>query len=148
MYRDFVKINESNDAVKFTYESPEEYQRDCRVFPSEIPQGQVLTIRHGVNVRKQPWIMVGLAKVGEPMSVEADAAGQPKPSSNQQTAPASLEIPHVLRKRENEGDEQYDARIEKLAARNGITVTPAWRGRTRQLRLADVAGAVAKQNAA
>lgn len=137
-------------AMKIIASSPEEHQQDMKCLTDDIPPGYYLDVRRGSHVITpargpkivRPYVMVGLAKVGERLQLENEDS---KPIPQKQ--PKHIEIPSVVKKGENEEESAWLKRLETMAAKNGIPVTDVWRKRSPQLKQADIAAALVKQNA-
>lgn len=117
-------------ALEYEFASPEELQHYMNALVVDIPPGHTLRVVTGVSKQKRPTLTLGLVKLDEPMTLATDQHGKP-------IAEPPPQVPRAMEVRQTIKDAK-DADLELMAARAGITVTEAWRKRTRVLREADV----------
>lgn len=131
----FYKSAHGGKIMGVTCASPEEFQSYSAPL-TEVPEGSHLVTRVRTTKQGRREILVGSAPVGEKLALDGEDAG-PLPAPK--TA-AALVIPESVRM-------IGDADLETMAVRNGVTVTDAWRKRSKNLRQADVAKAMADRKA-
>jgi hypothetical protein len=149
MERSFYKIlGGQHTAMKIVASSPEEHQTDRKCLSSEIPAGMYLDVREGVDgigANRRPFVMVGLAKIGERLKLDDEESG-PVQAEKPAQIPAALEIPKAVQ-------DATDAQLEVMAARNGCLkdgegrdISAQFRSKPKRLRQAIIAEAMKKQN--
>lgn len=150
MEREFHKIKGLDKlAMKIIAASPDEHQNDRKCLDTDVPAGYYYDVRVGVDVIEQqrgpkivrPYVMVGMAKVGERLQLENER-GKPVP----QKPPRHIEIPNSVKQNDGEDDEKYVKRLETMAVKNGIAVNDKWRTRPNVAKQSDIAEALEKQN--
>lgn len=139
----FFKLDDGTEVLELAPASPEELQQYSRALAVDLPEGMHRDIRKGTKevreqggMRKIPTLVIGAAKIGERLRLPGETA-KPMP---QDPMPKALEIPQAVQ----DADE---ARLEKMAAANGITPTPEWRKKNIEWRRASVAKAMQTSNA-
>ncbi len=139
MNLNFLKIDDSHNAIEFELDSPQECQDYERAITTDIPEGMVYAVRKGKSRAGRPTLVIGLAEVGKPLTLAGDATGDNKPIAPT-PIPAALEIPEVVKNAD-------DKNLEVMAAKNGVEVNDKWRSKPRSFRNATVARGMKSMNA-
>jgi hypothetical protein len=144
MERQFFKSGDYQ-ILKIIAASPEEGQQHDGVHPDsgDWPQGYHLDVVKRIEDRRIVHY-IGLARVGERLAIPGDK-DKPLVATPPKRVP---DMPAVVKKQDKETAEQHAARLEVMAARNGIEVNDNWRKRPLVARQMDVSEAMRKLNAA
>lgn len=137
----FLKLPDGTEVLEFAFASPEEMQQYSRALCADLPEGQYRDLRQSskevreqAKMRKIPTLVLGAAKIGERLQLPNETKVMP-----QDPIQEALKIPQSVINAD-------DAHLEIMAAKNGVEVTPEWKRKNRQFRMATVAKAMATTN--
>jgi hypothetical protein len=138
MEREFIRLDDSFNAERRIYASPEEYQADAKVLAPDLPDGWYRDVVSGRTKDGRPTLTIGPVRVGQRLTLDDGTGAAALPP----TAPAAaLVVPDTVKA-------ATDEQLEVMAVRNMGKLPAKWRGWNRAVREATVARALVKQNAA